>query len=306
MILLWGVDADTPMELIRRRLDAAHQRYVFLNQADVLDLDVEIRYEPQPVGWIAVDGVRHDLHDFTAFYLRPYDFRQFPDFVDVAPSSEEWHHAVRFEDILCGYADVAPLVVVNRPSAMQANNSKPYQCSLIEGLGFRIPRTLLTTVPTAVPEFARECDGLIYKSISGQRSIVRGLAADDGARLGDVRWCPTQFQEQIPGDDYRVHVVDGATFATRVRSSATDYRYGRAAYEPAEVPEDVSRRCVSVAGSMGLPLAGIDLRKTPDGEWYCFEVNPCPAYSCYEMATGQPISGAVAALLAGVRFEGPL
>ena len=49
-----------------------------------------------------------------------------------------------------------------------------------------------------------------------------------------------------------------------------------------------------------LDFAGIDLRITPDGETYCFEVNPSPAYSAFEEATGQPISLALARYLAGV------
>jgi len=49
---------------------------------------------------------------------------------------------------------------------------------------------------------------------------------------------------------------------------------------------------------MGLGFAGIDLRRTPDGELICFEVNPSPAFSYYEAQTGQPIAEALAAYLA--------
>lgn len=48
---------------------------------------------------------------------------------------------------------------------------------------------------------------------------------------------------------------------------------------------------------MGLLLAGIALRRTPEGGWVCFEVNPSPGFSFYEEATGQPIAAAVADLL---------
>jgi len=51
-----------------------------------------------------------------------------------------------------------------------------------------------------------------------------------------------------------------------------------------------------------LAVAGIDLRRTPEDEWYCFEVNPSPAFSFYEEATHQPIAEAIAALLAGGRI----
>ena len=35
----------------------------------------------------------------------------------------------------------------------------------------------------------------------------------------------------------------------------------------------------------------------PDGRYYCFEVNPSPAFSYYELDTGQQIAASIAALL---------
>jgi D-alanine-D-alanine ligase-like ATP-grasp enzyme len=49
---------------------------------------------------------------------------------------------------------------------------------------------------------------------------------------------------------------------------------------------------------MQLAVAGIDLRQNVDGDWYCFEVNPSPAFTYYQEATDQPISRAIARLLA--------
>jgi glutathione synthase/RimK-type ligase-like ATP-grasp enzyme len=48
---------------------------------------------------------------------------------------------------------------------------------------------------------------------------------------------------------------------------------------------------------MDLLFTGIDLKLTPDGEYYCFEVNPSPGFVYYERYTGQPISAALADLL---------
>ena len=44
---------------------------------------------------------------------------------------------------------------------------------------------------------------------------------------------------------------------------------------------------------LNLPLCGIDLKVTPEGIYYCFEVNPSPAYTYYEEQTGQPIAQAI-------------
>ena len=65
-----------------------------------------------------------------------------------------------------------------------------------------------------------------------------------------------------------------------------------------ELPDATAERCVALAAGLGLEFVGIDLKITPDGDAYCFEVNPCPAFSYYEANTGQPIARAVARRLA--------
>jgi glutathione synthase/RimK-type ligase-like ATP-grasp enzyme len=187
---------------------------------------------------------------------------------------------------------------------MHSNSSKPYQAQLIARAGFDVPATLVTNDPDAVRDFAAEHGALVYKSTSGIRSIVRRLDAAALARLERVRSLPTQFQAVVDGTDVRVHVVGERVFATEVRSQAVDYRYAArdgldAELVATDVPDDVAQRCVRLAGELGLALAGVDLRRTPDGRWACFEVNPMPGYSFYESHTGQPISRALVAHLAG-------
>jgi hypothetical protein len=62
-----------------------------------------------------------------------------------------------------------------------------------------------------------------------------------------------------------------------------------------DLPSDVVARCHALAALTELPLAGIDLCRTPDGEWYCFEINPSPGCTYYAEATGQPIAGLLSA-----------
>ncbi|MGH8914072.1 MAG: ATP-grasp domain-containing protein, partial [Acidimicrobiia bacterium] len=61
----------------------------------------------------------------------------------------------------------------------------------------------------------------------------------------------------------------------------------------------VERRAVALAADLGLPVAGIDLMIDEDGDVYCLEVNPSPAFSYYEQNTGQPIAMAIARYLSG-------
>ena len=186
---------------------------------------------------------------------------------------------------------------------MASNNSKPYQSAHIRSLGFEIPDTIITRDPKTVIKFWKRHGAVIYKSVSGVRSIVSRLTPEHLGRLSDISWCPTQFQEYIPGNDYRVHVVGDEIFSCQIISKADDYRYAarqgeRVRIIPFDLPEDIGFRCRALTKAMGLVMAGLDLRLTPDGKWYCFEVNPSPGFTYYQRACGHHIDEAIARVLA--------
>ena len=92
---------------------------------------------------------------------------------------------------------------------------------------------------------------MIYKSVSASRSVVSRLTAEHVSRLDDIRWCPTQFQQHIPGNDYRVHVVGDRVFASEIVSSADDYRFALTQQSQVEirrftVPDAVAERCADL------------------------------------------------------------
>jgi glutathione synthase/RimK-type ligase-like ATP-grasp enzyme len=165
-----------------------------------------------------------------------------------------------------------------------------------------VPPTLVTSDPAAARAFHAEYGEVIYKSASGIRSIVRRLGPDQLARLDLLRDGPAQFQAFIPGRNVRVHTVGERVFATRIESEAVDYRYAHldgltARLEPVALPPTLEAACLGLAQAFDLLFAGIDLKETPEGEFFCFEVNPCPGFLYYERHTGQPISMALAELL---------
>ncbi len=200
------------------------------------------------------------------------------------------------------WLDVAPQLVVNRPRAMQANASKPLQIQLIAAAGFLVPETLVTSNKDEAQAFWRRHGRVVYKSVSGVRSIVQELDESAAARFDRLAALPSQFQEFVPGIDVRVHVVGDRYFAAEILSSGSDYRYaarsgGETKLRATDLPRDVAARCVGLSRQMELPLSGIDLRRRPDGAYVCFEVNPMPAYTYFEAHTGLPISRALAELL---------
>jgi glutathione synthase/RimK-type ligase-like ATP-grasp enzyme len=255
-------------------------------------------------GKLVLEGEEILLSSIDAVYLRLMDDRILPELEGLPPNDPARLQARAFHDAMFRWAEVTPARVVNRSDPQGANSSKPYQAQLITAHGLRVPETLVTNDPADVLAFRKRYGNLVYKSVSGVRSIVQTLEHQDLDRLEQIRWCPVQFQQRLVGRDVRVHVIGGEVFATEIVSSHVDYRYarragGRTELREAALPHDIASRCVTMTKDMGLAFAGIDFKRTADGEWFCFEVNPSPAFSYYEANTGQPIARSVAAYLAG-------
>ena len=231
MILLWGVAEDQPLAAVARVLERSRARVVFVNQREVFSTSVEIGVDYEVEGRVTLGSRTFDLHTVTAAYIRPYETYAVSDCVGSRTNSD-WEHAARCDQLLWASADVAPSLIVNRPASMAASISKPYQQGSLVASGFLVPDTLITTDPDAVREFSERHEIVIYKSVGSVRSIVTRLDRKDSDRLKNVVCCPTQFQEYVPGTDYRVHVVGERVFATRVMSTADDYRYAEHEEKP--------------------------------------------------------------------------
>jgi glutathione synthase/RimK-type ligase-like ATP-grasp enzyme len=289
MILVFGWGSDSALAHTITAMRRLGTGLVLLDQEELAGCDLRD-------GVLVMPGGRVRLDDLTAAYARPLA-------VVTPPGSTSYEREQRVLSGVVSWLDVTSARVANRPAAMHSNSSKPYQAQLIAGVGFEVPESLVTNDPAEVLAFADRIGPLVFKSVSGIRSIVRRMEGGYADRLQRVRLLPTQFQALVEGEDVRVHVVAGEVFATRIRSAATDYRYaGRdglgADLSSTQLPGEVAERCVQLADALGLPLVGIDLRETPDGRFVCFEANPMPGYSYFESHTGQPISDALVRYLA--------
>jgi hypothetical protein len=304
MILLWGLSGDTPLDTVAAELVRLGAPTLFLDQHESSEWSIDLSVGPEISGSLNNAGKGTQIADITAAYIRPYEARQLPALENLSPGNPVLVQFANLADALLGWAEITPARVVNRPAAMTANGSKPFQALQIQSGGFSVPDTLITTDPIAALAFWEKNGAVIYKSVSSVRSIVSRLTPAHRERINDVRWCPTQFQQFIPGDDYRVHVVGEKLFPCRVSSQADDYRYPirsghLAKIKRATLPDEISARCLHLSAALQLPVAGLDLRRTPSGEWFCFEVNPSPGFTFYQDGTKQPIASAIALLLAG-------
>jgi hypothetical protein len=304
LIMLWGLGTERPFEVMYEELENQGLPVLLVDQRDVAETVVELNVGAEVGGRIRTPTRDVDIREISAAYVRPCDSRLLPSVARAGAGSELWRHATTVAELLSTWVELTPALVVNRFSSMGSNGSKPFQLEIIRGHGFDVPDTLVTTDAEAVRAFRERHGEIIYKSVSSVRSIVSRLRSEQ--RLDDVAFCPTQFQQYVPGTDHRVHVVGCEIYPCEIICDATDYRYPGDVdvdLRPCRLPPEVEERCFRLSSAMNLPVAGIDLRRTPEGEWYCLEVNPSPAYSYYQANAGLPISAAIARLLASAESQ---
>jgi len=306
VILLCGIRSEPPLAMVAAELERNGAPFAWFDQRQALRtrLDVAIA-DGRLAGRLRTPEADVDLASVRAVYVRAMDDRFLPEVESLAADAPERRRVRALHDRLYAWLAVTPAIVVNRSVAQASNASKPYQLAIIAETGFAIPETLITNDPAQVRAFRDRHRLVVYKSMSGERSIVSSLTDLDLERLDRLRLCPVQFQAWVPGPDVRVHVVGDQTFAACVRTSAIDYRYPTRSGElPPEITGfelsgEIAQRCVALARRLELELAGIDLRMGEhDGEPVCLEVNPSPAFSYYELAANLPIAAAVARRLA--------
>lgn len=212
-------------------------------------------------------------------------------------------------EVLDGVIASLGLDWVNPPDADARAHHKPFQWAVAADLGFDLPHTIVTRDPSRARSFTAEhaATGVVTKAFLARSDAWREthrLGASDLDRLDQVRFAPTILQEYVAGVDLRVTVVDDELFAAEIDATATSCPWDmrmvldEAVVRPAVLPETVSQALLALMHRLRLVYGAIDLRRTPDGRYVFFEVNPAGLWSFAESLTGLPITDAVARALA--------
>jgi len=296
MILICGNRFNPVIMFLRARWDSEHLAYRLLDLGrGEGKLVVEVGYKEGLMnGFVGGEDWRLEVSELTGVFFNNSS---------RLPEKDADTSFAACDPEIAALLNNLPCKVANRPAAGMCNRSKPFQALQIRECGFRIPETLVTNDPAAAKQFCERYDGkVIFKSISGVKSIVRKPSAEYLKRLPLLRNGPTQFQAFIAGDDIRVHVVGDQCFATRIQCASVDYRFAwqegiPLQMKPTTLSAEVTSKCLRLSQKLGLTFAGIDLKEGPVGEPYCLEVNTVPGFSFYERATRQSISAALGEFL---------
>jgi glutathione synthase/RimK-type ligase-like ATP-grasp enzyme len=310
VILVISHEQDPHAERVIRHLQADGQHVLLLNLTELPDrATLSIDYDPpdQPrIDYVRAGGASYPLHEVkSVWWRRP----QTPNLSSVTDPQVNLFTANEWNEAINGLWQLLDARWMNDPTRDDAASRKARQLRVAAEVGLQVPRTLITTDVHRAHKFIGELGvaGTIYKTFSCTHAIwreTRLLRPEAMAHLDAVRLAPVIFQQFIPAEtDLRITAVGGKLFpaAIRSRDGLVDFRLsvGDAALSAEELPVSLSEKLLALLKRLGLAYGAIDMRRTPDGEYYFFEINTAGEFLFVEDRTGQPIARAIADWLAG-------
>lgn len=208
---------------------------------------------------------------------------------------------------------------VSHPYSLERARSKIRQLKVAQGLGFQIPKTLISNKPEEVRGFFNHVNkSMVVKPVKS--GIVRGennefvihtskVNEEHLLNLEDLRFAPSIFQEMLPKKyDIRVTVIGQNVFPVEIHSqdnpdAMIDWRKPQdvdLVHKSHHLPPLLADKCLKLTRYYGLQFAAIDLVLTPDNQYYFLEINPNGQWAWIQQKTGLPLTEKLVDLLAGV------
>jgi glutathione synthase/RimK-type ligase-like ATP-grasp enzyme len=307
VILVISHEQDPHAERVVRHLEADGRQVLLLNLSELphratLSIEYDRRGQPR-IDYVRANGQSYPLHSARAvWWRRP----QVPDLSSVTDPQVNLFTANEWNEAINGLWQLLDARWMNDPTRDDAAARKARQLRVAAEVGLKVPRTLITSDPGRARAFlaARASIQTVYKTFSCTHAIwreTRLLRQEDLAHVEAVRVAPVIFQEFIPADcDLRITAVGGKLFPAAIQSmsreGAIDFRtsMGDAVVRSEQLPAEISEKLAALLRRLGLAYGAIDMRRTPDGDYYFFEVNTAGEFLFVEDRTAQPIARAIA------------
>lgn len=195
-------------------------------------------------------------------------------------------------------------------SIREAEN-KIFQIVLARELGFIVPDSLITSVPSKAKLFLEKHPASIVKPIKSgcvddeamaQVIFTSRITNRNKQDINRIECCPTYFQNEIQKEyDIRATIVGKKVFAARIDSQSfketiTDWRKGENVllkHEAFKLPASIEKKCLSLLKYFKLEFSAIDLILNKRGEYVFLEMNPNGQWAWIEKRLGVDISGEI-------------
>jgi glutathione synthase/RimK-type ligase-like ATP-grasp enzyme len=199
---------------------------------------------------------------------------------------------------------------VNYPRDNRVAEDKPANLRRAAASGFEVPDWCVTNDPEVAHDFHRRAGDIVAKPVDAarvtdQRSVwTRRVESPEWLdAIGPEPYLLQRFIDKV--EDVRVTVVGDEVFAVAIESqtdarSAVDLRAGDLSALPhrqVELLAEVVDSTRSLARSLNLAFAAVDLVLDHDGRHWFVELNPNGQWAWLEAQAGAPIGEAIARAL---------
>jgi len=250
-----------------------------------------------------------NLDDFGAVYYRRPELPGIPENLDH-DESVFWSNEIYF--LLEGiYQILANKRWLNYVYDIRLAESKLQQILIAQDIGFNVPKSLITNMPTDAIDFISKNEASIFKPIkcglisdSDDTSRVLFTTRIDDKYIQNIQTIkalPTYYQNEIiKKSDIRVTIVDAHIFAAEIDSqnstnTIVDWRIADTILPHTKIvlPEKIQRQCLQICKHFHLNFAAIDLIKDNTGKFWFLELNPNGQWGWIEQILGYPISDTI-------------
>ncbi len=272
-----------------------------------LKLSLNIRNNNFIRGTFLSDTINLPLEDIRSIWYRRPSLPAFDD-VEMDPGVREFCTKESYYALEGLWASL-DVFWVSDPFNIRKAENKSFQLHQASGIGFLIPRTLISNNPQEIKGFFEQCEnGIIIKpvrtgilQINEEEKIIftNVVKPSDMEHLDMALMAPSIYQEKIPKRyDIKVTVIGEKVFATEIHSqqfeeAKIDWRRGEnpdIPHKRHELPSDIGEKCVRLNKMLGLQFSAIDLALDADGQYYFLEINPNGQWAWIEERTGYELT----------------
>lgn len=285
-ILIIGIQSDPQVMHVKHHFDP------YYHLCDVVDMQqlgtsIFLEYNPnQDSGELLIRERRIRLDEIDAIYWHQLKMPQ---------SFDEYQKQESLSLLSCLFRQTS-IFWVNSLSSLQYHKAKPKQLRQAAMLGARVPQTLVSNQLKSKSEYQNVAEELVIKPVHGGRHTL--VFNDDKLPVDP----PFTLQQKIPGTNVRTYVIGHQVYSGEIHSQHIDYRKDQVATAVStELPANMTTLAIRICRAFGMQWCAIDWRKTPQGNYYFLEANPCPYFLKFEAETGWPITQSLVALLLSPR-----
>lgn len=300
-----------------RQTQTAHQiKHLIDRGAEVVNIDPygvdgcyrALNWKNGRVTWAGYDISPDKVDGVLVCALAP-EYPQQNAFINKEQEALSWGEWFQFfglqrdrSDTLLGLLlayEQAGVVMFNPSSKSMTSRRKPYQISVLQGVGCKMPATLVSNDPDEVAAFIGTTGECIVKPAAGGSLTLSANELLTSGQMSHLNQAPAIIQQRIFGDNLRVMVIGDkvcSAVAVGVSGDAIDFRgenqyqSGEVSYRQVELPEEVQQQCISAVAALGLSYSGVDIKRTADGQYYFLECNSSPVYMDVEIKMQHPIT----------------